>query len=118
MDEMVRLMVGDASAVTATHTRGGTGEIALRVEGLSRGARVRGVSLEVRAGEILGLAGLVGSGRTETLRAIFGADRPEAGRVRRGDGPALAVREPRGGVGAGEGLGPEARRPPGVLHAR
>src|SRR5512146_2912772 len=48
--------------------------LALRVCGLSAGDRVRDVSFEVRRGEILGLAGLIGSGRTETLRAIFGAD--------------------------------------------
>jgi ribose transport system ATP-binding protein len=114
MDEIVRLMVGEAS-VTATHARGGAGDVALRVEGLTRGARVRGVSFEVRAGEILGLAGLVGSGRTETLRAIFGADRPEAGRVRRHDGPPLAIREPRDAVRAGIGLVPEDRRHQALL---
>jgi len=69
----------------------------------------------VRAGEILGLAGLVGSGRTETLRAIFGADRPEAGRVRRGDGPPLAMRGPRDAVRAGIGLVPEDRRHQALL---
>jgi ribose transport system ATP-binding protein len=115
MDEMVQLMVGEASAVTATHARRDAGEIALRVEGLTRGARVRGVSFKVRAGEILGLAGLVGSGRTETLRAIFGADRPEAGRVRRGEGPPLAIRGPRDAVRAGIGLVPEDRRHQALL---
>jgi ABC-type sugar transport system ATPase subunit len=115
MDEIVRLMVGEAGAVTATHARAGAGDVALRVEGLTRGARVRGVSFEVRAGEILGLAGLVGSGRTETLRAIFGADPPEAGRVRRGDGPPLAIRSPRDAVRAGIGLVPEDRRQQGLL---
>jgi len=115
MDEMVQLMVGAASAATVTHARPDAGAIALRVEGLTRGARVRGVILEVRAGEILGLAGLVGSGRTETLRAIFGADRPEAGRVRRGDGPPLAMRGPRDAVRAGIGLVPEDRRHQALL---
>ena len=90
------------------------GEVALRVRGPDCAAtRVRDVSFEVRRGEILGLAGLVGSGRTETLRAIFGADRADAGEVRRGDGPpladSLAARrrarrhrpDPRGSAGAG-----------------
>lgn len=54
--------------------------VALSVEGLSRGM-VQDVSLQVRAGEILGVAGLVGSGRSELLRMIFGADTPAAGRV-------------------------------------
>jgi len=43
--------------------------------------RVDGIDLDVRAGEIVGLGGLVGAGRTETMRLIFGADEPEAGRI-------------------------------------
>jgi ABC-type sugar transport system ATPase subunit len=62
-------------------TSGGAGQIALRVEGLTRGRKVRDVSFEVRRGEILGVAGLMGSGRTETMRALFGADRPDSGEI-------------------------------------
>ena len=68
----------------------------------------------MRHGEILGLAGLVGSGRSETLRAIVGADRPVAGRVSRGDGPPLAIRGPRDAVRAGIGLVPEDRQTQGL----
>jgi len=57
------------------------GQIALRVVGLRRGRKVRDVSFEVRRGEILGVAGLMGSGRTETMRALFGADRPDSGEI-------------------------------------
>ncbi|MHB8898159.1 MAG: sugar ABC transporter ATP-binding protein [Thermoguttaceae bacterium] len=53
----------------------------LRVEGLCRGDAVREVSFAARAGEILGMAGLAGAGRTETMRLVFGADRLDAGRI-------------------------------------
>jgi ribose transport system ATP-binding protein len=55
--------------------------VALEVRGLNRGRMVRDVSFKVRRGEIVGFAGLVGAGRTEVARAIFGADRPESGEV-------------------------------------
>ena len=69
------------------------GEEVLRVEDVHKGKKVRGASFSVRAGEILGLAGLVGAGRTETGRAIFGADPLDSGRlvVR---GKAVRVRSP------------------------
>ena len=53
--------------------------IVLEVSGLNRGRQVRDVSFQLHRGEILGVAGLVGAGRTEVMRAIFGADRPESG---------------------------------------
>jgi ABC-type sugar transport system ATPase subunit len=56
--------------------------ILLEIERLTRGKAVREVSLQLRCGEILGLAGLVGSGRSEVVRMIFGADRPDRGRMR------------------------------------
>jgi len=55
--------------------------VALRVEGLTVGDKVKDVSFEVASGEILGVAGLMGSGRTETMRAVFGADKAEQGRI-------------------------------------
>ena len=57
-------------------------DAALHVHGLSRGHVVRDVSFTVGRGEIVGLSGLVGAGRTETLRLIFGADQPDAGHIR------------------------------------
>ncbi|MFI0372577.1 sugar ABC transporter ATP-binding protein [Actinomadura sp. 1N219] len=91
--------------------------VVLAVRGLSRGTAVRGVSLDVRAGEIVGLAGLVGSGRTETLRLVFGADRPDGGEVtimdRRvtGKGPSAAM-------ALGAGLVPESRGDQGLVLVR
>ena len=64
------------------------------VEGLRIGRKVRAASLEVRAGQIVGLTGLLGSGRTEVARAVFGADPPDAGAIRIGGKPA-APKEPR-----------------------
>jgi ribose transport system ATP-binding protein len=116
IDAMVQAMVG-RSVVEAMHreTRP-AGAVALRVEGLRRGERVRNVSFEVRRGEVLGFAGLVGSGRTETLRAVFGADRPESGRVLAGDPPrAVRIGSPRDAVRAGIGLIPEDRKQDGLL---
>ena len=115
MDELVTLMTGDRVIDAGGRHAVTGGDVALRVQGLTRGSRVRGVSFEVRRGEILGLAGLVGSGRTETLRAIVGADRPEAGEVRRGDGPPLRIGSPRDAVRAGIGLIPEDRQAQALL---
>jgi ribose transport system ATP-binding protein len=115
MAEIVALMVGEARAETAPAATSAPGAVALRVEGLTRGDRVRDVSLEVRAGEILGLAGLIGSGRTETLRAIAGADRPEAGRVSVGSRPVPAGAGAAGAVRAGIGMVPEDRRADALL---
>jgi ribose transport system ATP-binding protein len=78
------------------------------------------VSFEVRRGEILGLAGLIGSGRTETLRAAYGADLPERGEVW-GAGPrggALGIRSPADAVRAGIGMIPEDRKEHGLLLPR
>jgi ribose transport system ATP-binding protein len=81
--ELVPLMVGrDAGSRPPREARPApSGEPLLRVRGLRRGKVLRDVSFELWPGEILGLAGLMGSGRTETVRAIFGADRVEGGEI-------------------------------------
>ena len=80
--ELVALMVGRQVDLTYARERcTEPGEVALRVQGLCARSGIRDVALEVRAGEIVGLAGLVGSGRSEVARAIFGADPIEAGRI-------------------------------------
>jgi ribose transport system ATP-binding protein len=115
LDEIVQLMVGERTVAALDRRDHSRAEIALRVEGLTRAKQLRHVSFEVRKGEILGLAGLVGSGRTETLRAIFGADRSEAGRVSRGSGPPLAIDGPQDAVRAGIGMIPEDRKEQALL---
>ncbi|PYR91687.1 MAG: sugar ABC transporter ATP-binding protein [Acidobacteria bacterium] len=115
LDEIVRLMVGERAVGALDQRDHSPGDVALRVEGLTRGKRLRNVSFEVRKGEILGLAGLVGSGRTETVRAIFGADRTHAGRVSRGPGPPLTIAGPKDAVRAGIGMIPEDRKEQALL---
>jgi ribose transport system ATP-binding protein len=103
----------DVESVAATART--PGPVRLRVRGLSRDKIVRNVSFDVHAGEILGIAGLVGSGRTELLRAIFGADRAEAGTVAVGDVPPRRFRSPRQAVAAGLAMVPEDRKEQGLL---
>jgi ribose transport system ATP-binding protein len=95
----------------ATRTRGA--EI-LRVEGVSRGARLQDVSFTLHRGEILGVAGLLGAGRTELARVVFGADAPDAGRVLI-DGRPLRLRGPADAIRAGIGLVPEDRKRQGLV---
>ncbi|PWU14106.1 MAG: sugar ABC transporter ATP-binding protein [Verrucomicrobia bacterium] len=79
--ELVREMVGHDLPERKQASQRVKAEVALRVSNMNAGDRVRNVSFEVHRGEILGIAGLIGSGRTETLRAIFGAEPKESGQV-------------------------------------
>jgi ABC-type sugar transport system ATPase subunit/ribose/xylose/arabinose/galactoside ABC-type transport system permease subunit len=81
-DRAVQLMVGRPLSAIYPPQRARAGAPILDVEGLSREGAFRDVSFTVRAGEILGLGGLVGSGRTEIARVLFGIDQPTAGRIR------------------------------------
>jgi ABC-type sugar transport system ATPase subunit len=90
--------------------------VLLRVRGLSRPPAFADVSFDIRAGEIVGIAGLVGSGRTEIARAIFGAD-PAAGTVEL-DGKPLRARSPGGSVKRGIALVPESRKEQGLAMHR
>ena len=90
------------------------GEPLLRARGLRRDPRLRDVSLTVRKGEILGVAGLLGSGRTETARAIFGATPAEDGSIEY-DGKPFTPRGPDDGIAAGIGFLSEDRKAEGIL---
>jgi ribose transport system ATP-binding protein len=86
----------------------------LEVRGLESGPRVRGIDFELHAGEILGLAGLMGSGRSEVARTLFGIDPATAGELRiRGE--RVRIRNPRQAVAAGIALIPEDRRVQGLV---
>lgn len=114
--DLVREMVGHDLPERKETSGRTTGEVALRVRDLSAGDRVRQVSFEARRGEILGLAGLIGSGRTETLRAIFGADRKDSGQIFLGSAERpVSIREPSDAVRAGIGMVPEDRKLDGLL---
>jgi ribose transport system ATP-binding protein len=88
--------------------------VVLAARDLRRYPSVRGVSLEVKAGEILGLAGLVGSGRSEVARLIFGADRPDRGQVWI-DGNELRPGSPSAAMKAGVAMVPESRKEQGLI---
>jgi len=91
--------------------------VVLSVRGLSRPPAVQDVSFDIRAGEIVGLAGLIGSGRSEVARAIFGADRPIAG-VIEVDGRPVSPRSPRAAIRRGIAMLPEDRKRQGLLMLR
>ena len=81
---------------------------------LRRGRKLEGVSLSVKKGEILGLGGLLGSGRTETARAIFGLDRLDTGEVRL-EGKPLSLKSPRSAIDAGIAFLAEDRKAEGII---
>ena len=114
MHQLIDMMVGRRVTTLFPQTSRRFADPVLRVEGLRSAPKVLDVSFEVRAGEILGVAGLVGSGRTEMARAIFGAERKQHGTVTLAGQP-RNIRSPREGVRAGIGLVPEDRKGQGVV---
>jgi ribose transport system ATP-binding protein len=117
IDQIIRQMVGrDLGREHFRDAGKAVGEAALRVAGLNRGGKVRDVCFEVHRGEILGVAGLMGSGRTETMRAIFGADRADSGDIFLGRSSRPAkIRSPRDAVRSGIALLTEDRKEQGLL---
>lgn len=115
-DQLVTLMVGRELGERFDLGPRQIGAPLLRVERLSRRGKVHEVSFEVRAGEIFGISGLIGSGRTELLRLIYGADRADGGQVLLGDPPQrLSLRSPADSVRQGVALITEDRKGEGLL---
>ncbi len=112
-DELIRLMVGRDVSATPPRPDWRPGPVALSVEDL-RNDQVHGVGFELRAGEVLGLAGLVGSGRTELARALCGLDPIRSGRIVV-DGRPIAPRSPGEARAAGIVLVPEDRKGQGLV---
>lgn len=112
--EMIELMVGRELKDEFPRRTASIGSVRLDVSHLSRGQAVRDVSFGVRSGEILALTGLVGAGRTETVRLIFGADARDAGDIRL-DGKSIAISSPRDAMSAGIGLLTEDRKLQGLV---
>ena len=108
----VEIVRSGATGFTAAAVK--AGEEVLSAEGLRIGRRVHDARVEVRAGQIVGLAGLLGSGRTETARAIFGADPPDAGTIRL-MGRAVQPREPADAIALGVGYCSEDRKADGIV---
>jgi monosaccharide-transporting ATPase len=96
------------------HRQAATGTPVLRAEGLTRRPLLDGVSVEVHAGEVVGLAGLLGSGRTETAKAVFGADRLDEGAVTV-DGGSARRWNPAAAIRSGIGMVPEDRKAEGIV---
>jgi rhamnose transport system ATP-binding protein len=113
-DEMVRRMVGRELSALFPKQETAIGAPVLKVHRLTRDGVFFDVSFEVRAGEIVALAGLVGAGRSEVARAIFGIDKPDAGHVEV-DGRRLPAARPLAAMRAGIGFVPEDRRQQGLV---
>jgi ribose transport system ATP-binding protein len=113
-DDVINLMIGRKLTSMFSRRQRELGNEVLRISGLNMGKKVRDVSLSLRAGEVLGIAGLVGSGRTETARAVFGADGRAEGTIVL-HGSVLKIKSPTDAVKAGIGLVPEDRKAQGAI---
>jgi len=113
-DEIIQLMVGRSIDQQYPKIVIQRGEEALRVENLRVPGTSHDVSFSAYTGEVLGIAGLVGSGRTELMRAVFGADKPEHGKVFI-FGKEIHIKSPRTAIRAGIGFLPEDRKQQGLI---
>ena len=113
-EKMIELMVGRSIDQEYPKEPAEIGDVRLACKQINRGAKVQDVTLSVRRGEILGLTGLVGSGRTETARILFGADKPESGKITL-DGKELSLANPREAIASGICLLTEDRKTQGLV---
>ncbi len=114
--EIVRQMAEDPLKTPSERRTDRKMTTALKIRGLCTSNLLRDINLDIRYGEILGIAGLMGSGRTELLRAIYAADQLSAGGVWSGESSTpLSLKSPMDAVGHGIGLIPEDRRQQGLL---
>ena len=113
-NKVIRHMVGRELNDIFTREKGAPGEEVLRVENLSRKGAFEPISFSVRAGEVLGFSGLMGAGRTEIMRCIFGLDRPDSGAIYL-SGQKLEIRCPLDAIKAGIAMVSEDRRREGII---
>jgi len=113
-DEIIRMMVGRELKESIPKRPAEVGEVLLEVRGLTRRGVFEDISFTVRRGEIVGIGGLVGAGRTEVARAIFGADPVDAGEISL-LGKRVRPRSPREAIALGIGLVPEDRKTLGLI---
>jgi ABC-type sugar transport system ATPase subunit len=112
--KLISLMVGRELVNEYPKEKANIGDLLLEVKGLSRKGVIEDISFHVRHGEILGIAGLVGSGRTETARAVLGIDRIDRGEII-WKGKSAVFRNFRQAVRSGLGLVPEERKSQGLV---
>jgi ribose transport system ATP-binding protein len=112
--KIINLMVGRELTEMFHKAEAEIGTPVLEVKGLTRSGSVEDVGFSLRRGEILGFAGLVGAGRTETLRLLFGADRRDSGEIYV-DGKPVRIHSPVDALSAGIGLVPEDRGTEGLV---
>ncbi|HWA84344.1 MAG TPA: sugar ABC transporter ATP-binding protein [Fimbriimonadaceae bacterium] len=112
-ETLVQSMIG-RDLDLATRSQANPGELALNVEHLSSQGKFEDISLKVHAGEIVGISGLVGSGRTEVLESIFGLDPNAFGKIEV-EGKQVRIRDPRMALRLGLGLVPEDRKRHGLV---
>jgi ABC-type sugar transport system ATPase subunit len=112
--ELIGLMVGRPISELFPPRNDRIGDVVFSASGLGRRGVFDAISFNVRAGEVVGFAGLVGAGRTEVMRAIFGADALDTGEVRK-DGRVLAIRHPRDAIAHGIAYLPEDRKDQGLV---
>ena len=111
---LISLMVGRQLNNLIPERSSHIGEVALEVKNLNAGKQVQDISFKVHKGEVLGLAGLVGAGRTETVRAIFGIDELQSGEIFV-NGKHVTIKAPADAIRQGMALLPEDRKDLGVL---
>ncbi len=113
-DKLIKLMVGRELTDLFPKEEAEIGDVVLSVQGLTRGTVVKDVSFELHRGEILGLAGLMGSGRTEVLETIFGIEKADSGEVVL-NGKTLRIKQPADAIRAGMALLTEDRKLNGIM---
>jgi ribose transport system ATP-binding protein len=113
-EKLIQLMVGRSLDQQYPKVKTERGAEALRVDGLSRKNKLHNISFSAYNGEILGIAGLVGAGRTELVKAIFGADSIDSGKIYV-DGQEVRLNSPEDAISAGIGLLPEDRKYEGLV---
>ena len=113
-DQLIEMMVGRTLEQEFPHRQAEIGLEKLVVKKLNRGNKVRDVSFSIRSGEVVALTGLVGAGRTEVARLLFGADRRESGSISI-DGKQVDIRHPRQAIAAGICLLTEDRKSQGLI---
>ncbi len=112
--ELIRLMVGRDVTEQYPYIPAHPGKPVLEVSGLSRQGVLKNINFSLRRGEIVGISGMIGSGRTELLRAIYGVDRIDSG-VIKVNGVAKKIKAPRDAIDAGIALLPEERKTSGLV---